>query len=154
MRNATMLGACTALLMFPMQRVLSQTPDSITSARAEDVMARVRRLTTNDVASARQLADSLVRVLPSTAAVMPAALFAKASIAPSAADAERGYERIVNDYRFAPQVPDALMRLAQLGTFPPFVIASRAMIELIGDIELARNSRASLEAVCKVRVKC
>ena len=114
MRNATMLGACTALLMFPMQRVLSQTPDSITSARAEDVMARVRRLTTNDVASARQLADSLVRVLPSTAAAMPAALFAKASIAPSAADAERGYERIVNDYRFAPQVPDALMRLALL----------------------------------------
>ena len=114
MRNATMLGACTALLMFPMQRVLSQTPDSITSARAEDVLTRVRRLTTNDVASARQLADSLVRVLPSTAAAMPAALFAKASIAPSAADAERGYERIVNDYRFAPQVPDALMRLALL----------------------------------------
>ena len=45
---------------------------------------------------------------------MPAALFAKASIAPSAAEAERGYERIVNDYRFAAQVPDALMRLALL----------------------------------------
>lgn len=38
----------------------------------------------------------------------------------------------------------ALMRLVQLGAFPPFVIASRAMIELIGDIELARDSCASV----------
>jgi SPOR domain len=113
-RKTTFLGASSLLLLLPMQQLVSQTPDSITSARAEDVLARVRRLTTNDVSSARQVVDSLVNALPSNAAAMPSALFAKASIAPSAADAERGYQRIVNDYRFAPQVPDALMRLALL----------------------------------------
>ena len=92
----------------------AQASDSLTSARAEEVLTRVRRYTSSDVPAARVLADSLVNALPASAAVMPAALFAKASIAPSAAEAERDYGRIVNDYRFASQVPDALMRLALL----------------------------------------
>ena len=103
-----MLGMCAAATSS------AQNADSLTSVRAEDVLVRVRRYTSNDVKSARALADSLVSALPATATVMPEALFAKASIAPSAAEAERDYARIVTDYRFASRVPDALMRLALL----------------------------------------
>jgi hypothetical protein len=101
------LGATSA-------RVWAQNADSALTVRAEEALVRVRRYTTNDVASARALADSLVNALPAGASMMPEALYAKASIAPSAADAERTYSRIVTDYRFAARVPDALMRLALL----------------------------------------
>lgn len=114
MRKPLTLSVAVLLLAVPSHPVQAQAPDSVISARAEEVMVRVRRYTSSDVAAARALADSLVNALPSTASAMPAALFTKASIAPSAAEAERGYERIVNDYRFAAQVPDALMRLALL----------------------------------------
>ena len=114
MFKATVVGAAALMQFMPLSRAHAQTADSVISARAEDVLVRVRRYTSSDVPAARVLADSLVNALPSTASAMPAALFAKASIAPSAAEAERGYERIVNDYRFASQVPDALMRLALL----------------------------------------
>lgn len=114
MRKAIAFGLSVMLQLIPLHAAMAQNSDSLTSARAEEVLARVRRFTTSDVPAARVLADSLVNALPATATVMPTALFAKASIAPSAAEAERDYARIVNDYRFAPQVPDALMRLALL----------------------------------------
>ncbi|MBC7561728.1 MAG: SPOR domain-containing protein [Gemmatimonadaceae bacterium] len=92
----------------------AQNTDAAHTARAEEVLARVRRYTSGDVQAARALADSLVSALPADATVMPEALFAKASIAASAADAARDYSRIVTDYRFAARVSDALMRLAIL----------------------------------------
>lgn len=104
-------AACLLLSCAP---VMAQNADSLTTARVEDALARVRRYAGVDVALARTLADSLATAVPPTASVMPEVLYAKASIAPSAADAERDYARIVNDYRFAARVPDALMRLAQL----------------------------------------
>lgn len=91
-----------------------QPSDSVTSVRAEEVLARVRRYTASDVALARALADSLVSALPGDASILPQALFAKAAIAASAVDAERDYSRIVNEFRFSARVPDALMRLAVL----------------------------------------
>ncbi|MGE0132651.1 MAG: sigma 54-interacting transcriptional regulator [Blastocatellales bacterium] len=42
----------------------------------------------------------------------------------------------------ATEAVTALRRLTQLGKFLPFVIASRSMLELIGAIELTRDSRA------------
>ncbi len=92
----------------------AQNADSMTTVKAEEVLVRVRRYTSSDIVSARALVDSLVITLPAGAAVMPEALFAKASIAPSAAEAERDYRRIVNEFKFANRVPDALMRLALL----------------------------------------
>lgn len=92
----------------------AQGADSVVSARAADALARVRRLTSSDVGGARSVADSLVNALPAESSAMPEALFARASIAASAAEAERDYTRIVTDFRFAPKVPDALMRLAVL----------------------------------------
>lgn len=94
--------------------VCAQGRDSLLTVRAEEVLVRVRRYTSSDVAQARALADSLVSALPADASVLPEALFAKASIAASASDAERDYARIVDQHHFAPRVPDALMRLALL----------------------------------------
>ena len=108
------LTALTLLIGLPVFALQAQNTDSVTSARADEVLARVRRYTSSDVSAARLLADSLVTSLPPGSAALPAALFAKASIAPSAAEAERDYSRVVNEFRFAPQVPDALMRLALL----------------------------------------
>ncbi len=112
--STRVLRVLTLMLGIPVLALRAQSADSLTSARADDVLARVRRYTSSDVSAARVLADSLVTSLPAGSASLPAALFAKASIAPSAADAERDYSRIVNEFRFAPQVPDALMRLALL----------------------------------------
>ncbi|MES3035077.1 MAG: SPOR domain-containing protein [Gemmatimonadota bacterium] len=114
MRERAIVVLCAALAVAPLAALGAQNADSMLTMRAEDVLQRVRRYTTSDVGVARHLADSLVRVLPADASVMPEALFAKASIAPSASDAERDYSRIVNEYRFANRVPDALMRLALL----------------------------------------
>ncbi|MBC7841481.1 MAG: hypothetical protein H7099_04185, partial [Gemmatimonadaceae bacterium] len=92
----------------------AQNADSVHTQRVEEVLSRVRRLTSSDVAAARAVVDSLVVTMPPGASAMPEALFAKASIAPSAIEAERDYSRIVNEHKFSPRVPDALMRLALL----------------------------------------
>ncbi len=112
--SSGVLRVLTLMLGIPVLALQAQSADSLTSARADEVLARVRRYTSSDVSAARGLADSLVTSLPAGSASLPTALFAKASIAPSAAEAERDYSRIVNEFRFAPQVPDALMRLALL----------------------------------------
>ncbi len=139
------LGVVSAMMP---SRLRAQNADSITTARAEDVLARVRRYTSSDVVSARALADSLVAALPRGATILPEALFAKASIAPSAAEAERDYTVIVNDFRFAARVPDALMRLAVLESARNNrVMALRHLERLLRDHSDAPvRSRASLLA--------
>lgn len=103
-----------SLAFAPLSALAAQSADSLLTMRANEALNRIRRFSSSDVAMARTIADSLVRALPNDATVVPEALYAKASIASSAADAERDYSRIVNEYRFAPRVPDALMRLALL----------------------------------------
>ncbi|MCU0627690.1 MAG: SPOR domain-containing protein [Gemmatimonadaceae bacterium] len=75
----------------------------------EQALQRVKRLTTANVVGARALADSLVRAL-----AQAEALFARASIAANAAEAEADYERVARFHPLSPRVPDALMRLAVL----------------------------------------
>ena len=116
-RRSQKVGASILVLLVALASatpVRAQNIDSVQTARAEDVLARVRKSSAGDVQAARALADSLVSGLPADATVMPEALFAKASIAASAAEAERDYARIVTEYRFSARVPDALMRLAIL----------------------------------------
>jgi hypothetical protein len=142
------LVAALALTLLPACALGAQHADSVQTIRATDALNRIRRYTTSDVATARAIADSLVRVLPSDASVMPEALFAKASIAASAATAEADYARIVNEYRFAAKVPDALMRLALLeGARSNKAGALRHLDRLLRDhSESAVRSRASLMA--------
>lgn len=115
MLERTRIVAVFALVAgFTTSPVSAQNTDSVQTVRVEEVLSRVRRLTSRDVTAARAVVDSLVITMPPGASAMPEALFAKASIAPSAIEAERDYTRIVNDHKFSPRVPDALMRLALL----------------------------------------
>src|SRR6476661_15268 len=65
-------------------------------------------------AAGRALVGSVLKATPPYAPLYPQALFWRASLAASAADAESDYKHIVVDYPLAPQAPDALLRLAQL----------------------------------------
>lgn len=65
-------------------------------------------------AAGRALIDSMIAATPPSAPLYPQALFWRASLAASAADAESDYKHIVVDYPLTPQAPDALLRLAQL----------------------------------------
>src|SRR3954463_14114495 len=86
------------------------------SARANDpVFARAQALVSDGNGPAgRALIDSVIAATPSGAPLYPQALFWRASLAASAADAESDYRHIVVDYPLAPQAEDALLRLAQL----------------------------------------
>ena len=87
-----------------------------TTARPTDpVFVRAQALVSdgNGVAG-RALIDSMIAATPSSAPLYPQALFWRASLAASAADAESDYKHIVVDYPLTPQAPDALLRLAQL----------------------------------------
>ena len=137
-----------SLTFAPLSALAAQSADSLLTMRTNEAFNRIRRVTSSDVAMARTIADSLVRALPNDATVMPEALFARASIAPSAADAERDYSRVVNEYRFAPRVPDALMRLALLeGARSNQAGALRHLDRLLRDhSDSPMRSRASLMA--------
>src|SRR2546423_2101573 len=86
------------------------------SAKPPDpVFARAQALVSDgNGAAGRALIDSVIRATPPIAPLYPQALFWRASLAASAADAESDYKHIVVDYPLAPQAADALLRLAQL----------------------------------------
>jgi cell division protein FtsN len=87
-----------------------------TSARPTDpVFTRAQALVSDgNGAAGRALIDSMIAATPPSAPLYPQALFWRASLAASAADAESDYKHIVVDYPLTPQAPDALLRLAQL----------------------------------------
>lgn len=87
-----------------------------TTARpTEPVFVRAQALVSDgNGAAGRALIDSMIAATPPSAPLYPQALFWRASLAASAADAESDYKHIVVDYPLTPQAPDALLRLAQL----------------------------------------
>ena len=86
------------------------------SARPTDpVFTRAQALVSDgNGAAGRALIDSMIAATPTFAPLYPQALFWRASLAASAADAESDYKHIVVDYPLTPQAPEALLRLAQL----------------------------------------
>jgi hypothetical protein len=88
------------------------------SARAQavdSVLVRIERLAiSQDRASARALADSLLTALPSDDRRYPDALYWRGFSSSSAADAERDYLRVSVEYPLSPRAPEALLALAQL----------------------------------------
>lgn len=76
---------------------------------------RARRMVLGGNAVAgRALADSLVQAVPPGTPAFGDALYWRATIAATAADAERDYRRIIIEYPLAPHAGDALLALAQL----------------------------------------
>src|SRR3954470_3530267 len=86
-----------------------------TTRPGDPVFARAQALVSDgNGAAGRALIDSVIAATPTGAPLYPQALFWRATLAASAADAESDYRHIVVDYPLAPQAEDALLRLAQL----------------------------------------
>jgi cell division septation protein DedD len=92
------------------------TAGAQTAGRPSDsVFVRAQQLVSDgNGAAGRALVDSVLAANAPTSRVYPEALFYRATLAASAADAESDYKHIVVDYPLAPQAEDALLRLAQL----------------------------------------
>jgi cell division septation protein DedD len=95
---------------------IGSTLSAQTAGRPTDpVFVRAQALVSDgNGAAGRALIDSMIAATPPSAPLYPQALFWRASLAASAADAESDYKHIVVDYPLTPQAPDALLRLAQL----------------------------------------
>lgn len=65
-------------------------------------------------AAGRALLDSMVTAARAGSLELAEALYWRATVAPSAAEAEQDYRRIILDHPLSPRIPDALLRLAQL----------------------------------------
>jgi cell division septation protein DedD len=103
---ATLLLACATL---------ASAQATTTAPAVDPVFARAQALVSDGNGTAgRALVDSVLKATPPYAPMYPQALFWRASLAASAADAESDYKHIVVDYPLAPQAEDALLRLAQL----------------------------------------
>ena len=101
----------SVLLCFGAPTINAQVP----ARPADPVFVRAQQLVSDgNGAAGRALIDSVIAATPPIAPLYPQALFWRASLAASAADAESDYKHIVVDYPLAPQAPDALLRLAQL----------------------------------------
>jgi cell division protein FtsN len=96
--------------------IASQSAVAQTAQRATDpVFVRAQELVSDgNGAAGRAVIDSVLKSNSPQSRIYPQALFWRASLAASAADAESDYKHLVVDYPLAPEAEDALLRLAQL----------------------------------------
>jgi hypothetical protein len=114
MRRQTLLAGMVALLA-PIVGAHAQSERVGSSAAASAVFVRARQLVVNGSGAAgRLLVDSVLAATSPDSADYPEALYWRAALAASPADAERDYRRIVVEYTFSPRTGDALIQLAQL----------------------------------------
>jgi cell division septation protein DedD len=86
-----------------------------TARTAEAAFAKAQELASDgNTAAGRALIDSIIKTTAPASPIYPQALFWRATLATSAAEAESDYRHIVVDYPLAPHAEDALLRLAQL----------------------------------------
>lgn len=85
------------------------------TATPDSAIARAQRLVRGGQGPAgRAVLDSLIAATPTNAPAYAEALYWRAALAATAADAERDYRRLAVEYPLSPRAEDALMRLAQL----------------------------------------
>jgi cell division septation protein DedD len=85
------------------------------SVPADTIFLRAQRLASEgDGAAGRTLIDSILAATPEGSPRYAEALYWHASLAETAADAERDYRRLSVEFPLSPRAEDALMRLAQL----------------------------------------
>lgn len=96
------------------QNVAAQGTPQVAPA-ADSAFTRARRLVSGgNGAAGRVLIDSMVAAAPPDSPTYAEALYWRAALAASPADAERDYRRLVVEYPFAPHLGDALVQLAQM----------------------------------------
>lgn len=106
-----------ALLLVCSLTSLAAAQVDTTSGRsgADSVFARARQLVaTGNGAAGRLLIDSVIAATPRGSSAYADALYWRASLATSSADAERDYKMLIVDYPISDHVGDALFQLAQL----------------------------------------
>lgn len=85
------------------------------STSADSVFARARQLVVNgNGAAGRVLVDSMVIATPADTPEFAEALYWRATLAATGADAERDFRRIVVEYPLSPRTGEVLLQLAQL----------------------------------------
>lgn len=97
-----------ALIMFTATGAGAQSTADAVYARAQTLVSE------GQGAQGRALVDSMYRISAPSSGERAEALFWRATLAATAADAERDYRAIVVDHATSPRVEDALLRLAQL----------------------------------------
>ncbi|HEV7838092.1 MAG TPA: SPOR domain-containing protein [Gemmatimonadaceae bacterium] len=104
-------GYCFALVLLAARPAAAQSQQRPT----DPVFVRAQELVSDGNGTAgRAVIDSVLKANSPTSRIYPQALFWRASLASSAADAESDYKHLVVDYPLAPEAEDALLRLAQL----------------------------------------
>ena len=90
-------------------------PLPIDTAATHAALRRARQLVNEGQgAQGRAVVESLLVTIPPAAGLYADVLFARATLAASAEDAERDYRRLNIEFTSSPRAEDALMRLAQL----------------------------------------
>ena len=107
---------CTALALVTARQASAQRTDSVAGRvdPRDSLFARARQLVLEGNGDAgRKIVDSVLAASIDTPAY-PDALYWRAALAPTAADAERDYRRVIVEYPFSFHAGDALLALAQL----------------------------------------
>jgi cell division septation protein DedD len=115
-RRALQCSLILAVVAAPASR--AQAPAQARPATAADsVFARAQSLVTGgNGAAGRVLVDSMLTVAAPGTPAYAEALFWRASLAASSADAETDFRRIISEYPLSPRSGEALLKLAQLET--------------------------------------
>src|SRR5688500_978567 len=93
----------------------AQTTDTIARTAADSTIERARKLGIDGrEAEGRRLIDSLLKVTTVEHPAYAEALYARASLATTAVDAERDYRRLLIEAPLSARAEDALLQLAQL----------------------------------------
>lgn len=109
-RGILALVVASAVVSSPL---LAQSPGRTTAGDA--VFRRAITLVNDgEGAAGRALLDSMVNAARPGSLELAEALYWRATVAPSAAEAEQDYRRVILDHPLSPRIPDALLRLAQL----------------------------------------
>ena len=103
------------LLLLSWSALLQAQSDSPPRAAADSVLQRARRLGIEGrEGDGRRLIDSLLKTATPDSSIYAEALYARASLATTAVDAERDYRRLLIEAPLSARAEDALLQLAQL----------------------------------------
>ena len=103
------------LFVLPVTAHSQDSSASASSASVDTVLQRAESMVdAGRAAAGRALVDSVLTAAAPGTEAYAEALYARASLAATAGDAERDYLRLTVEYSLSPRAPDALLRLTQL----------------------------------------
>jgi hypothetical protein len=111
--SLTTVAAAALVIATPLRAAAQISAARMTTS--DSVYARAKQLVANgNGAAGRVLVDSMVAVAAPNSPAYAEALYWRATLAATGADAERDYRRIVVEYPVSSRAGDALLQLAQL----------------------------------------